>query len=116
MAAQALLAIASAVENQQGMDDFFQPPRTMGAMVFPLDSSMPFKFHFESRSSPQRVSTLKYSVAIPGAGSEVKYFIWIQNYELASQSACRMAVVTALRTLANGRTLRQAQLNALDFM
>ncbi|KAI0093348.1 hypothetical protein BDY19DRAFT_1045577 [Irpex rosettiformis] len=116
MATQALLAIAFLVENQHGADDFFKPQRTTAAMTFPLDSSIPFKFCFESKSSPRRVPTLKYSVSELDADTEDKYLIWIQNYESASQKACRAALASALRTLANGRTLRQAQLNALDFM
>ncbi|KAI0093352.1 hypothetical protein BDY19DRAFT_989998 [Irpex rosettiformis] len=116
MAAQVFLAIAAAVDTQQGMDEFFKPQRTTGIVNFPLDLSIPFKFYFESRSSPERVPTLKYVVSARDPNAREKYFIWIQNYESASQAACRAAMTYALHSLANGRTLRQVQLDALDFM
>ena len=111
MNAQALLAIATAIEGQPGMFGFFTPSKLVRPMDFPLDSSLDCKLEFEAKTSPNRVLTLKYVVFTNISTTKVKYLIWVQNYDSGS---CRGAVISGLREMASKCTL-QCQVDASLF-
>ncbi|KAI0728099.1 hypothetical protein BC629DRAFT_1601655 [Irpex lacteus] len=110
----ALLAIASTLENARGMDDFFKATAKEGTN-FPLDPRLEFSLRFATRTKVDTQHLAQFKLRCPAPDDEDEYTVWIHNYDVATARACQKALAFALRELAT-KDFFMSRPNAINFM
>ncbi|KAI0812372.1 hypothetical protein BC629DRAFT_1589151 [Irpex lacteus] len=115
MDAEALFAVAFAVETAAGMDMFFRPDGHASGADFPLGGNVSLRYRLQSQSTTVYATTLQFIVSSLGVSKE-NHYIWIHNYRLATAKACQRALVAALRMIASSGQTFHVELDAREFM